>query len=249
MHVDDQGNSICESGCPLTKTIEDGQQREAELFLKHKDGHRIPVLIRVTPLKNANNDIIGGIEIFSDNSTKLHCLDRLKSLQKLAFTDPLTGLFNKRFMDIKLKTCLTESQSNLIPMGVFLCGIDRLGKINDKYGNPIGDKMLESVAKTLMHNSKALDHLGRWRGDEFLGIVMNVDEGHLFTIANTLRALTDKSIIRVQQDTVHLTISVGATMVHRDDSVNSLIERTNTLLKMSKASGRNKVTIKSKEIM
>ena len=249
IHVDDKGNEICKTGCPLAETIKDGQSREAELYLKHKDGHRLPVLIRVTPLKNEKNEIFGGIEIFSDNSSKVSYLGRIKSLQKLALMDSLTGLFNKRFMEIKLKSCLTESQTSGIPMGVFICGVDRLGKINDKYSKTIGDKMLKTVAKTLMLNSKVLDYLGRWSGDEFMGIVMNVEEGHLFTIANAFRVLVDKSKFLIHLDFVHVTISVGTKMAHREDSVSTLVDRADELLKMSKISGRNKVTIKSKEIM
>lgn len=60
-HVDENGNYLCFSGCPLAATIEDGKPREAEVYLKHADGHRVPILVRVSPIKNEAGIITGAL--------------------------------------------------------------------------------------------------------------------------------------------------------------------------------------------
>lgn len=67
MHVTDDGTNLCLNGCPLAATMEDGQLRESEIYLHHKEGHRVPVLVRTAPLRDAGGKTIGGAEVFSDN--------------------------------------------------------------------------------------------------------------------------------------------------------------------------------------
>ena len=66
-HVDDQGTNLCHNGCPLHATMEDGKKREANVYLHHKDGQRIPVTIRTVPLKDEKNEIVGAVELFLKN--------------------------------------------------------------------------------------------------------------------------------------------------------------------------------------
>lgn len=64
-HVDERGKQLCLDGCPLAKVLKDGNPRQAEVFLRHKAGHRVPVSIRITPIYDGDS-IIGAAEIFSD---------------------------------------------------------------------------------------------------------------------------------------------------------------------------------------
>ena len=65
-HVDADGNQLCLGLCPLAASMADRQPREAEVYMHHKDGHRIPVSVRVSALTDAEGNVIGGIELFSD---------------------------------------------------------------------------------------------------------------------------------------------------------------------------------------
>src|SRR5689334_15269715 len=67
-HIDDEGHELCLDGCPLSATLFDGQVREAHVYLHHKRGHRVPVSIRVTPIRDAEGEIIGAAEVFADNT-------------------------------------------------------------------------------------------------------------------------------------------------------------------------------------
>ena len=83
-HVDDRGNSLCEGACPLSYTLRDGQLRSASVFLHHKNGHRLPVAIGVAPITDNQQNIIGAVEIFRDNSATVAALEHLKELEDLA---------------------------------------------------------------------------------------------------------------------------------------------------------------------
>lgn len=64
-HVDETGKRLCLDGCPLAEVLKDGIPRQAEVFLRHKAGHRVPVAVRITPVYEGNT-IVGAVEIFSD---------------------------------------------------------------------------------------------------------------------------------------------------------------------------------------
>lgn len=101
LHVDSTGKELCKEMCPLAATIEDGKPLEAEVYFQHKSGHRLPVIIRVTPLKNEQGEIMGGIELFSENTYCDALRIKLTEMQKLALLDPLTELPNRRHLDSK----------------------------------------------------------------------------------------------------------------------------------------------------
>ena len=79
-HIDGDGQNLCTGLCPLAATINEGEPRETEVFMHHKDGHRIPVSVRVSPLTNKEGNIIGGMELFSDISNQVANKLRLKEL-------------------------------------------------------------------------------------------------------------------------------------------------------------------------
>jgi two-component system cell cycle response regulator len=81
MHIDEEGNFLCGTKCPLVETVKSGAGREATVFLLHKDGYRLKVLILVAPVRDANDRIIGAVEIFQENGSKEHMMRSLESLQ------------------------------------------------------------------------------------------------------------------------------------------------------------------------
>ena len=96
-HVDGKGCALCTGGCPLSKTIEDGERREAEVFLRHKLGHRVPVCVRVAPIRSECGKILGAVEVFSDVTAKEQAERRVRELESMAFLDSLTSLPNRRY--------------------------------------------------------------------------------------------------------------------------------------------------------
>jgi PAS domain S-box-containing protein len=161
-HVNGAGCDICLSGCPLAITIHDGECREVEVYLRHKLGHRIPVSIRSAPLMDDGGRIIGAVEVFSDATTKRNIERRVGQLESVAFLDPLTGVPNRRYIELKITQAIQDVQQFGRRAGLMMIDVDHFKHVNDKYGHPIGDAVLCALCNTIMPNLRLGDVLGRW---------------------------------------------------------------------------------------
>jgi diguanylate cyclase (GGDEF)-like protein/PAS domain S-box-containing protein len=242
MHMNEEGTMLCKAGCPMGETIEDGRTREAQVYLHHADGHRVPVLVQVTAIRNDAGEIIGGVESFSDNTSMINTLNRVNELQQGIMRDTLTEIGNRQYIELKLGTCLAEIKYHQTPFGILFIDIDRFKLINDTYGHDVGDKVLKMVTNTLRHNIRTVDYLGRWGGEEFVAIIPNLNPRYIVKIANKLCQLVAGSQLFVEDNNVQVTISIGATLSHPDDTIETVLKRSDRLLYESKAAGRNQVT-------
>ena len=242
-HVDMDGNYLCDSMCPLYATILDGEPREAEVYLHHKDGHRVPVGVRVTQLRDDAGEVIGGIELFTDMSSQEAHRMRVKELERMALLDQLTQLANRAYLEEELTKRLVDFEEKQVPFGLLFMDIDFFKKFNDTYGHDVGDEVLKFVANTLTANARPFDVYGRWGGEEFLGVIRNIEAEDLEQIGNRMRTNIGASYLPSGDDRLSVTISVGATVITPGDSVDDLVKRADTLLYQSKENGRDQVTI------
>jgi len=239
-HVDERGTCLCLNTCPLAHTIADGQPRQISVYLHHKEGHRLPVLVRVSPLRNGRGRILGAVEIFSDNSEMVAALQRLQELQHLAYLDTLTSIANRRYLEVFLEARFNELSRFGWVFGLLLADIDHFKEVNDRYGHQAGDLMLQVVARTMAKNCRSFDLVGRWGGDEFMGIFSHLGKlQNLKTMAERLRTLTAKSSIPWRGHSISVTLSLGAAMVRPEDTADSLTQRVDQLLYESKRDGGN----------
>jgi len=242
-HVDSDGNSLCTGMCPLAATIADGKPREAEAYMHHKDGHRIPVSLRVSTLTDSDGNIIGGIELFTDISNQAANELRVKELEKLALLDNLTQLANRNYIEREIRNRFEEKKRFNVTFGILFIDIDHFKKFNDTYGHDVGDDVLKFVANTFVANNRPFDLYGRWGGEEFIGIIRNINGKNLESMGNRLRSLIENSYIIHENEKLVVTVSIGATLVNENDTIDTLIKRADTLLYKSKSEGRNCVTI------
>ncbi|MBM4047945.1 MAG: diguanylate cyclase [Planctomycetes bacterium] len=244
-HVDEQGNLLCLTCCPLMMTVTDGQSREADIYLHHKDGHRLPVSVRVAPIHDDRGQVVGAVEMFNDCSEKVAALARVAELQKLALLDPLTGLANRRYIQETLGGLLSQLARYGWPFGILMMDIDHFKRVNDTYGHEVGDRVLRMVGHTLARNTRSFDLTGRWGGEEFVSCVLNVNSDALHKVSERYRVLVEQSYLMVGRDAVRATVSVGATLGQASDTVDTLIQRADQLMYESKAAGRNRVTMRT----
>lgn len=242
-HVTDQGVNLCQSACPLLQTLQDGKNREADVFLHHRDGHRQPVQVRVAPVRNAAGEITGAVELFSDNSPSRALQQRVKDLEALAMLDPLTNLANRRYIQTQVEVHLEKMHRFGWPFGLLFWDIDRFKQINDTYGHDAGDEVLKCIAGTLSSNLRPFDIPGRWGGDELVTLIPNVDKNALLDIASRLLALARESYIVIGAETLRVSMSMGATLALPDDSAESLVKRADDLMYLSKKAGGNRVSM------
>lgn len=164
LHVDEGGHSLCRRGCPLHRTMSDGREREARVYLHHKEGHRVPVLVRVFPLRDDAGRITGAVELFRPADDAAGMESRIRELEALSLLDELTRLPNRRF----LENLISERLNMLYRYGsqfhLLFMDMDRFKEINDRFGHEAGDRLLQSIAGTFRYNLRRSDQVGRWGG-------------------------------------------------------------------------------------
>ena len=242
-HVDKQGHHLCREGCPAAEVLNDGQRRETEVYLLHKNGYRKPVRIRVAPIEDASGRIVGAMEIFSDDTSPESLRRRVALLEKLSSLDPLTHLPNRRSMEATIASRLAETHRYEVSFGVLFIDIDHFKSVNDTHGHETGDHVLRLVAKTLARSLRPFDLAGRWGGEEFLAVILNVDTIDLGVVAERVRALIAGTRIPLEDDYLSVSVSIGGTLARSDDSSEALLNRADQLMYQCKMEGRNRVCL------
>ncbi|MBN1444505.1 MAG: GGDEF domain-containing protein [Candidatus Omnitrophica bacterium] len=242
VHVDEKGNSLCKSMCPLMESIVSGKPLSSEVYMHHRDGHRIPVWVRTDALRDSKGAVTGGVEVFTDISGQMAGRLRIMELERIAMIDNLTNLPNRRFMEQELEKVFEEQRRYGLHFGILFIDIDNFKKFNDAYGHDVGDRVLVFVSKTFASNSRVFDLYGRWGGEEFIGIIRNVELDTLRKQAERMRVLTESSYIPAGKEKLRVTVSIGATIVRSTDTADTLMKRADTLLYQSKKEGKNRVT-------
>jgi diguanylate cyclase (GGDEF)-like protein/PAS domain S-box-containing protein len=242
-HVDNEGRVLCFDGCPLTAAIADGTEKNAEVFFHHHNGHRVPVTVRVVPIRDDDGEIVGAVETFRDDTARAAAIERAKELEEVVFLDPLTGVGNRRFAEVSLAERLDEWKRYGWSFALLFIDIDHFKQVNDEHGHALGDQVLTMVARTLRGVARAHDFVGRWGGEEFVMVVTGADQSGLLTVAERVRSLVERSGLRAEQAQIEVTVSIGAMIPEPEDTTESLVARADERMYQSKAAGRNRVTV------
>ncbi|MEJ6640532.1 MAG: diguanylate cyclase [Octadecabacter sp.] len=168
-----------------------------------------------------------------------------------AITDPLTGLFNRRYAIPHLSRLATESRKNERQFAIMALDLDHFKAINDTYGHKAGDDILRQVARRLQKNLRAVDLLARIGGEEFLVAIPNSDAVHARTAAERLCNLIGNTPFYVGEDRkeITVTVSVGVSLSGGQDpetvieDLEDLVNAADVALYAAKNGGRKKVSL------
>ncbi len=243
MHINDEGEQLCTIGCPLSLSMQTGKHQEADVFLHHKNGYRMPVKVRVSPLTDTEGNIVGAVEVFTDNTSELEKTNRISELEQLALWDELTQLPNRRHLQQLLEMRFAEFERTGATFGLAVIDIDHFKRVNDTYGHDAGDRVLQIVAQTMNHSKRAYDIVGRWGGEEFLLIAPSINSSQLHSLMNRLRMLVEKSRYTCENKQLNITVSLGGAVVCNGDTPHTLFKKADHMLYESKEGGRNRVNI------
>lgn len=165
-----------------------------------------------------------------------------RELEQLATRDALTGVHNRRRFDDKLNECLEVAQRTAQGFAVLLIDADHFKKVNDTYGHPAGDAVLQTLARVLGETTRAVDFVARYGGEEFVILLPHTpDAVHAMAVAEKIRAAIADTAF---PGPGRLTVSIGASLWQPADSdAGSLIARADAALYQAKAAGRNRVVL------
>lgn len=171
-------------------------------------------------------------------SKQKELLEANAQLQKLASTDGLTGLKNRRSLEEDLASNVALFTKSLQPLSLLLLDIDHFKKINDTYGHLTGDRVLQGLGLILKDESREGDIAARYGGEEFAFILPNTDQAGAQKIAERIRLRVESAGWTNQP----VTISIGVATLIIGDTVSTLQSRADRALYTSKNHGRNQVT-------
>ncbi|HOE14675.1 MAG TPA: diguanylate cyclase [Candidatus Saccharicenans sp.] len=243
LFINSSGRPLCEENCLCDQALKDGQPRLLDVYLQHKNGFRLPVRLKIIPLLNGDGQSVGLAEIFTDISPAVAIPLKMGELEKMQLLDLDTGLPNRLYMEMYLKNKIDEYQKYGLPFGLIYADVDNFNKIQERFGRFNSAKLIRMIARTLQKNVRYLDIVCRWENEEFLICLLNIDENRLDIVANKLRLLVAESYITVETGLLNATVSMGATLVQRFDTIESLVKRAEELMLHSKWLGRNKVSL------
>jgi diguanylate cyclase (GGDEF)-like protein len=170
-----------------------------------------------------------------------------KMLEKLALTDPLTNLPNRRAMDRLAERELRRRERYPGPLSIGLIDVDHFKHINDRYLLPGGDKVLVDLARCLNTSARNVDFLGRIGGEEFMVIAPETDMEGAIVLAERIRSTVEGWAFTYKDETIAVRVSIGFAVV--ETGVETDYERTKHLaaaaLSEAKNTGRNKCVYKT----
>ena len=242
LHIDARGDKVCSGFYPVAQAFEDGRPRESEAFLRHRKGHLVAVRTRVTPVPDADGQIVGAFEILCEITGSAGTLLDAEQLRELAFVDPQTKLASRRYLEMRLLSRFEEMQRYGWSFGVIMAGIDDLEAIRKAQGPDAANAVIETAAKTFANTLRSFDTIGRWSETEFLAIIPILEYAHLHAIGERIRLLVDKSCIPADGQSQGVAISVGAAAPEKGDSIVDLVERAHEWMGKSRQSSGSKVS-------
>lgn len=245
MHVDDCGSELCQqTTCPLHLTMQDGQLRRANVFLRHKDGRRVPIQVRTVPVEDKNGDIIGAIEIFREDVMVENLRRREQEQCDGTHFDNITGMPEQLLLEHTLHQRFDELRLFGWPFACFLVNVDNYRQLVATYGQLAGAVTLRTIGKTMAMACRESDVVGRWQESHILGILRGIDDPQkLREKMDSLCGLARRTMIRAERVDSPTTVSIGATVAKREDTKDTLLDRALDGLKMSQAEGHDRATV------
>ncbi|MEJ2142752.1 MAG: diguanylate cyclase [Gammaproteobacteria bacterium] len=203
------------------------------------------------------SEVQGGAFIFTEDITrqieleeeKNHLIEQLKSevnqrkvaeekLRRLASTDELTGLFNRRHINELLAEEIKRASRYNNAISLLVIDIDDFKIINDTHGHDAGDQVLRAFSKLLLDVNRDTDKVGRWGGEEFVVVLPHASTDKALTLAERVRSKVEADGF---QPVDCFTVSIGVTTYKQGDTAESLIKRADTALYAAKNNGKNRV--------
>jgi diguanylate cyclase (GGDEF)-like protein/PAS domain S-box-containing protein len=241
-HVDPTGCQLCHRDCPLVHSMAHGRPVSERLFLRHKDGRRISVEVRVMPVRDDDGSVIGGVELFRDVTSAVVVETAYRQTREEADRDPLTGLANRRYLDRMLAHCLEELGRSGHPLCLIMADLDHFKQVNDTWGHPVGDRALIGFAATIQNQCRSIDLVARYGGEEFVVLL----PGHRLQTAAQIAERLRTSVARATPAELGrrvLTASFGVAEAAPGETAPLVLERVDAALYRAKSRGRDRVEV------
>lgn len=166
-------------------------------------------------------------------------LKRNDELELLAKADPMTGLYNRRYMLRKLQEEASRNQRSRHTFSVLICDLDHFGALNEREGRDVGDRVLQEIALTLTNSCRTYDVIARWGADQFLLLLPETDLTWALVVAERCRRNVERYQFKNGERQIDLRVTTGVAEFRQADGVGGCMRRAEQALKEGKQRGRN----------
>lgn len=192
----------------------------------------------------ANDALSDTMALLEKNNQELEqrVKERTEKLQLLATTDELTGISNHRYLMTFLENEMGRHGRDGLPFTLIMLDLDHFKEVNDRFGHLVGDEVLRNVAEVLRSESRIIDAVGRYGGEEFILILPNTKQNLAEVLAERIRAAIEKQgIVLKSGEEIFYTASFGVAEYQPKQSAEDILKGVDSALYRAKHSGRNQV--------
>jgi diguanylate cyclase (GGDEF)-like protein len=194
--------------------------------------------VTLAPIRDDNN-LIYNICMIVQDVTDIVSYE--KKLLDLTIKDALTGAFNRRYLEMRLKDEFERHKRHAQQLSMVMFDIDFFKKVNDTYGHQCGDFILQSLVSIIRQNTRKIDCLARYGGEEFCCLLPETDLDQAIQLAERFRSSIETHQNMFKEQVIPITISLGVSKLAEGDTEESFIKKADDALYEAKKSGRNKV--------
>jgi PAS domain S-box-containing protein/diguanylate cyclase (GGDEF)-like protein len=226
---------------PIAAATRDRQPLQAQVSLRHKSGHRIPVQLWAFPIRNAQGVIVGAAETFEETISVADWDRRQNKLATYGCIDHASGVLNHGMMHAHFREHLGMFAEHPVPFSVLCIHIGGLEKIQLRDGPAAIAAVLRVVGQILENSLRPTAFLGRCQENQFFAILTECSGSEIARASERLRRMVSASKI-AWGDRLPVTVSVGGTVVKSGDTVEGMVTRAERALRESISQGGNRPT-------
>jgi diguanylate cyclase (GGDEF)-like protein len=188
-----------------------------------------------TEYSNVNNEL----EQYKKQVNQLQSdLNRYKNE---SIQDHMTGLYNRKYMDMKLAEEIDRFKRMGTPFSIVMADIDKFKSVNDTYGHQVGDQVLKHMAQLIKENIRKTDFAFRYGGEEFMMMLVNADVRNAMHVSEMIRKKLEATNFSLKDCSFNVTASFGVAQFKPEDTAESAIKLADERLYTAKQTGRNKI--------
>jgi len=228
------------AGCPLLPSLADGAEHSAEVVEPRLGG---TFLVSVTPMGANGGQADRFVHVARDITERKSFEDKLR---KLATTDSLTSIWNRRYFRSLAKRELDRTNRYGGELALMMIDLDHFKRINDTYGHAVGDEALKMVAAIGRATLRRIDMFARYGGEEFVIALPETSLEQALQVAERLRLTLNETPITTETEAkpLYMTVSIGLTVTGPGSAdLNTLLKQADEALYQAKDNGRNRVEV------
>jgi diguanylate cyclase (GGDEF)-like protein/PAS domain S-box-containing protein len=228
---------------PLSVAFRDGKSTTGHVSILHKEGYRVPIVLRTVPIRSDRGIVIGAAECFEKNISASERTRRQLAVAELGMLDEVTGVPNRAYMESRLQESLTNFRERHTVFSILVMQADQMDHFRTTCGPGVVPAILRVVAQTVANSLRPTDIVGCWDENQFVALLTECKEAEVERVGERIRKMVTQSEIEWWGDTFPMTAAFGGAGCREGDTLELLVERAEQSLTESINAGGNRVTV------